>query len=87
MSCLHVAHGRERSPRSDASFVRVQSNPSSPRRWSIHQTNADICPKPSVTGAVCRGRRGARINGCPVNCIIDLLMDSLLKGHCRLGCV
>lgn len=45
---------RERSPRSDASFVRLQRNLFSPSRWSIHQAHPDICQKPSLTSTVWR---------------------------------
>lgn len=66
---------RQASLRSDASIVRLRRNPFSPRRWSLRQAHPDICQKPYLTSSVCR-----QINGCPVNYIIDLLMDLCWKG-------
>lgn len=50
-----------------------KESPFSPGRWSIHQAHPGICQKPCLTCTV--WRTGAHINDCPVNCIIDLVMD------------
>lgn len=55
---------RDGSPRSDASFVRLQRNPFSPRRWSIHQAHPDICQKPSLTSTVWRSKSADQWLSC-----------------------